>query len=67
MTFVFWISVLGGIWSVGFGSSRALCPYVLFYCLKVNVLVVINKIKVGTLSLVIGDSLVMWYGTMNPL
>ena len=50
-----------------FGSCRALCPYVFFFFLKVNVLVVINKIKVGTLSLVIGDSLVMWYGTMNPL
>ena len=41
--------------------------YVLFFCLKVSVLVVVNKIKVGTLSLVIGDGLVMWYGTMNPL
>ena len=38
--------------------------YVLFFCLKVSVLVVV---KVGTLSLVIGDGLVMWYGTINPL
>ena len=37
------------------------------FLLKVNVLVVINKIKVGTLSLVIGDGLVMCYVTMNPL
>ena len=27
----FWISVLGGIWSVEFGRSRALCPMFCFF------------------------------------